>query len=102
MITKYKFTMRDLEKKYGPLTFAKFLMSWRLCEGLTQVQFSKKLGISKANLCDLEKGRKKVSPCRAAKIALILSLSEAGLIQIALQDILRDSNLSFQVEVDAA
>lgn len=102
MAIKKRFSIQHLEKKWGPLTFAKFLISWRQAEGLTQAQFSKILGISKANLCDLEKERKRISPKRAAKIAKKLGLPEAGLIQLSLQDILRDAGLDFRVDVDAA
>src|SRR3989338_11176106 len=102
MNTKNKYDICSLERKYGRLTFSKFLISWRKSEDLSQVEFAKRLEISKANLCDLEKGRKKVSPERAAKIARKLGLPPAGLIQLALQDILDAQRLAYQVEVEAA
>ena len=93
------YTIKDLEKRLGPLTFAMFLRSWRQCDEYSQIEFAKKLGISKANLCDIEKGRKHVSPERAARIARILDLPENFLVQIALQDVLRDAKLNFKVEI---
>jgi len=102
MNTRKKYNIQDLERRYGRLTFSKFLISWRKSENLSQVEFSEKLGISKANLCDLEKGRKGVSPERAAEIARKLGLPPAGLIQLALQDMLDDLGLDYEVEVEAA
>ena len=102
MNTKNKYGIRSLERRYGRLTFSKFLVSWRKSENLSQIEFAKKLGISKANLCDIEKGRKHVSPERAAKIARKLDLPEDFLIQIALQDVLRDAKLNFKIEIKKA
>jgi len=102
MSTRKKYNIQDFERRYGRLTFAKFLISWRKSEDLSQVKFAEKLGISKANLCDLEKGRKGVSPERAAEIARKLGLPPAGLIQLALQDMLDDLGLDYEVEVEAA
>lgn len=102
MSTRKTFNIHSLERRYGRMTFSKFLVSWRKSEDFSQVEFAKKLGISKANLCDLEKGRKRVSPERAAKIARKLGLPPAGLIQLALQDMLDELGLDFQVEVEAA
>lgn len=101
MSTKSKYTSEDLNKEYGDLTFAKVLSSFRLSEGISQKDFAKKLALSPANLCDLEKARKLPSPIRAAKIAKRLGLPEVFLIQVALQDVLRVSNLKYTVRLAA-
>lgn len=99
MATKRWYGPEDLEKRFGPLTFAQFLKSWRQCDEMSQTAFAKRLGISKANLCDIEKGRKKVSLKRAAKIADILGLPPAGIVEIALDDMMRDAGLTFRFTV---
>ncbi len=53
----------------GPLTIAEALKSLRQCDEVSQQAFAAKLGLSKQNLCDIEKGRKFVSPARAALFA---------------------------------
>ena len=68
---------------------------------MTQFSFAKKLALTAANLCDLEKGRKIPSPVRAAKIAKKLGLAPAFLIQVALQDGLRKEKLDFKISVAA-
>lgn len=88
-----------LEKKFGSLTFGKLIEAYRLAAGLSQTAFAKKLKISQASLCDLEKGRKIPSAERAAKVAKILKEPENYWIQIALQDQLRQSGLDFVVSV---
>jgi transcriptional regulator with XRE-family HTH domain len=72
MSTKRFYDIKDLEKKYGPMTVGLFLRSFRESDELSQTDYAKRLRISRANLCDIEKGRKLVSPERAAKIAKIL------------------------------
>lgn len=99
MTTKKYYSIDDLQKRLGPMTMARALHSWRQSEEMSQVDFAKKLGISKANLCDIEKGRKLVSPERAAKIAKIIGVSEDLFIKISLEDLLRQANLHYSIEV---
>jgi len=89
----------ELRKKYGRVTFGRFLISWREAEEMTQVQFAKKLSISAANLCDLEQGRRLPSPDRARKIARKLGLPEKGIIALAMEDILFREGMKYQVEL---
>lgn len=91
-----------LEKKYGRLTFADVLHSWRLAEELSQTAFAKKLGISVQNLNDLEKGRRIPSATRAAKIAKKIGLPEAALIQLALRDNLVKEGFNYDVRLETA
>jgi len=91
-----------LEKKYGVLTFADVLKSWRQSDEISQTAFAKKLGISVQNLNDLEKGRRIPSPIRAAKIAKRLGLPEMGLIQLALRDSLAKDGFTYAVKLETA
>ena len=43
-----------LEELDGPLTMQNFLVSWRETEELSQTEFAKRLGVTRANLCDIE------------------------------------------------
>lgn len=70
----------------GPQTFGGLLHSLRLCEELSQVEFAEKLGISRSHLCDIEHGRKLVSPKKAVEYASILKNSKVLFVQTALQD----------------
>jgi transcriptional regulator with XRE-family HTH domain len=54
-------------------------------EELTLEAFAKKLGVSRQNLCDIEKGRKGVSPERAARWAQLLGYPDAQWVRLALQ-----------------
>lgn len=96
-----RISSKDLFSDYGDLSFGEVLRSFRLSDEITQVKFAKKLEISAANLCDLEKGRKVPSPSRAAKIAKKLGLPPELLVQIALQDQLFQEKLNFKVSVAA-
>ena|SRR5258708_39432259 len=102
MSTKKHYTVADLEKEYGPLTFGNSLEAYRLGEEMTQKQFAKKLGITAQSLCDLEKGRRIPSVERAAKIAKRLNESAESWIGLALSDMVRNANLDLKVEVKKA
>ena|SRR3989338_3721696 len=86
----------------GPLTFAKLLEAIRLGEEMSQAAFARKLHISRAHLCDIEKGRRYVTPERAAKFAKILGYSEERFIKLSLQDQLNRADLDYDVEIKAA
>ena len=46
----------------GPLTFADAIRSIREGSGMTQAECAELLGVSKSHLCDVERGRKALSP----------------------------------------
>ena len=94
--------MKFLEGLIGKLTFGGLIEAMRQAEEMSQVEFAKKLGISKQHLCDIEKGRKFVSPERAAKFARILGHSERSFVALALQDIINQGGLKLKVNVEAA
>jgi transcriptional regulator with XRE-family HTH domain len=96
-------TMRFLEKTAGrPLSLGGLIESIREGEDASQVSFAKKLGISPSHLCDIEKGRKVVSPERAAKFARILKRSPEQFVKLALQGLLDEVGLKMKIDVKAA
>lgn len=88
-----------LEEKFGPMTIGLFIKSFREADKITQTEFAQKLKISRANLCDIEKGRKLISAERAAKFAKYLKVPEMTLIKLAIQDLLREAHLNYKVEL---
>lgn len=95
--------IRRLERVTGgPVTLGRFLEAVRLSDEMTQPEFAKKLGISKSHLNDIEKGRKAVSPDRAARLAKVLGYSQARLVKLALQDLVDRGGLHLHVDVKAA
>ena len=97
---KPKYSTKDADRDFGPLTFASVILAHRLSEEMTQIEMAKKLGISKQSLCDLEKGRKIPSPLRAAQISKKLGMLPESFIELALQDQLRESKLDFTISVE--
>ena len=95
--------MKALEKVAGgPLTLARAIESIRKGNQLSQIECAKKLGVSKSHLCDVEKGRKVVSPERAAKWARVLGYPESVLVKLAIQGELDAAGLKYKVEIEAA
>ena len=93
-------TLKSLEKITGsPLTLGRCIWAIRQCEELSQVEFAKKLNISRQHLCDLEHDRKMVRPKLAASYANLLEESEEQFIRLALQGLLEREGLKYEVEV---
>ena len=86
----------------GPLTLGKALEGLRLGEDQSLAGFGRRIGLSAQKLCDLEKGRRHVSPERAAQIARKLGHPEAVFVRLALQDLVDAGGLRFKVQVEAA
>lgn len=84
------------------LTFGNLIKSIRLGEDMTQESFALLLMISKQCLCDIEKGRRCVSPKLAAKYADILGYSRDQFIRLCLQDILERDGFHMLVFIEAA
>lgn len=99
MSTEKKYGLKDLERRLGKQSVGAFLRSWRLSEELSLKDFGKKIGVSVANLCDIEKGRKGVSPEKAEQIAKALKVPPALLVRLSIEESLQAAGLSYSVDV---
>jgi transcriptional regulator with XRE-family HTH domain len=86
----------------GPLTLGEVLSEARRVAEKSLEAFAEPLGVSRSHLLDIEKGRRGVSPARAAQWAKILRLSPERLIAAALQAQLDEAGIKMRVEVHAA
>ncbi len=93
---------KDLERRLGKRTIGSFLRSWRLSQEITQADFARKIGVSRANLCDIEMGRKGVSPEKAAEIADAVGYSVNVLVEMAVEEQLAAAGLKFSVSLKPA
>lgn len=84
------------------LSFGLAVESLRIRDGFSQVAFAKKLGLSRQYLCDVEKGRRLVSPEQAARFAKAFGHPPTVLVRLALQDAVRESGLKLRVIIEAA
>lgn len=91
----------DLEKHFGPLTFARYMRGMRAGRDMTQKDFAQFLGMAPGTVCDIEKGRQLVSPTLAKKIAKKLKMPEIIAVRACLQDQLRKAKISYKVELVA-
>jgi DNA-binding XRE family transcriptional regulator len=98
MTIDHKFKAK-LAEENGPLTFALFLRVSRTSMDLTQAEFGKKLKLSRANICDIEKGRHLVSTDLAIRIARQSGLPEKMALQACLQDQVRKIGFDAKVLV---
>ena len=81
----------------GPLTLAGLLTAVREGEGWSQTDMAARLGVSKQHLSAVEKGRKVVSPERAALWAAALGYGQEQFVRLALQQQLETAGLAFHV-----
>jgi transcriptional regulator with XRE-family HTH domain len=97
-----KFGAKELEKRLGALTIGEFIHTWRTSEEISLKEFGKLIGMSVTNLCDIEKGRKGVSPERAEQIAQAIGVPPALLVRLSIEESLRAAGLNYKVEVKPA
>jgi transcriptional regulator with XRE-family HTH domain len=107
MITKKSKGSSDskrLEEKIlgGPLNFGAAVEGLRVGADLSQAAFARKLGTSRQYLCDVEKGRRLVSPEQAARFARAFGHPPNVLVRLALQDAVHAGGLKLKVSVEAA
>jgi transcriptional regulator with XRE-family HTH domain len=104
MITnESKETLSYLESLIGKKpTLGDYILSIRQGEDMSQVDFSKLLGISRHNLCDIEHNRRYISPKMAAQFAIKLGYSEKQFVRLCLQDMLNREGLSLIVDIEIA
>ncbi len=101
-------TKKGDAKKYlealrgGPLSFGKMIESLRQADEISQTELAKKMQISRAHLCDIEKGRRAITVERAAQFAKIMGYSVNQFVATALEDQLRKAGMKAKVHLDVA
>ena len=101
-MSRSKFGKKSSDERLAVMTLASFLSYWRENAEMTQVAFAKNLGISPANLCDIEKGRQIVSPKKAAQIAKKIGYSETVLVELVINEQLAAEGLKLRVNAEVA
>jgi|SRR5664279_1397278 len=96
------FGLKNLEKQLGKLTVGELLHTWRVSDEQSLKDFGKLIGVSVANLCDIEKGRKCVSPKKAEQISKAIGLPPALLIRLSIEESLKAVGLKYSVEIKPA
>ena len=104
MTTKKKKSeaMKFLEKLAGELTLSRLLIAIRQGEEMSQVEFAKLLGVSKQYLCDIEHGRRSISPKSAVRFAKKLKYSPQQFVRLCLQDLVNRDGLKLKIDVQDA
>lgn len=101
MSTKSKIRAKTAIRKItGPISFAEMLHSFRIAQEYTQVQMAELLGITKQDLCNIEKGRKLVSVERAIIFAAALKMPSKTFAKYALQDQLHKAGIEGEVFIN--
>ena len=95
--------LKELRKMTGKkMTVGNFLWTIRMCDEESQTEFAKKLGISSQYLCDLERGRKLLSPKKAKEFAEKLGYLPQQFIELAIQDMLEHDGIHMIVQIKEA
>ena len=69
---------------------------------MSQIDFSKLLGISRQYLCDIEHSRRFISPKTAASFAKKLGYSPQQFVRLCLQDLVNRDGLKLRIDVEDA
>jgi transcriptional regulator with XRE-family HTH domain len=104
MSTKMKSDARNFLEKIagGPLTFGEMIQSIRQADEISQADLARRMKISRAMLCDIEKGRRPVSVERAKVFAEVLGYSVTQFVAVAVEEQLRRSGFKAKVQLEAA
>ena len=104
--------IRKKQKNFDALTelaalqespsFGELIRSLRVCDEVSQTDLAEKLGISKQHLSAIEKGRKAVSPGRAAKFAEALGYPVDQFVVAAIEDELREAGVYLHFDLRKA
>lgn len=81
----------------GHISFGDALKDFREIQGYTQVELAKLLGISKQELCNIEKGRKIISVERSVTFAKALKLPKTVFASYILEDALYRAGIKGEV-----
>jgi transcriptional regulator with XRE-family HTH domain len=103
MTTKKSTVTRQLDKiRGGSLTFGVMIESLRICDEISQTELASRIKISKAHLCDIEKGRRAVTLTRAILFAKALGYPEIIFVEKALEDQALKAGLKYRITLKAA
>ncbi|MDD4974193.1 MAG: helix-turn-helix transcriptional regulator [Bacteriovorax sp.] len=103
MSIKKSSVIKALDKmRGGPLTFGRMIESIRKCDEISQVELAKRMNISKAHLCDIEKGRRNVTLARAMQFAKVLGYSPIQFAAKVIEDQTREVGLKVKITLEAA
>ena len=89
-----------MNKERGPMTFGAFLSGVRTSMDLTQSELASRLKVSRAMICDIEKGRVAVSPTLASRIAREGGFPETLAIKYCVEDQLRRAKIRAHFEIN--
>lgn len=89
--------LKSVDKSH--LSLGAYIQAIRQGEELSQSAFAKTLGVSRQFMCDVEHGRRYLSPSMAANYAIKLGYSTKQFVRLALDDLLMREGLSFEVEI---
>jgi transcriptional regulator with XRE-family HTH domain len=84
------------------LTIGEFLHTWRTSEEMSLKEFGRLIGFSVAHLCDVEKGRKGVSPGKAERVAKAIGVPPALLVRLSIEQSLREAGLRYRIDLKPA
>jgi transcriptional regulator with XRE-family HTH domain len=100
MSTKNKIRAKSAIKRItGPIGFGEMLHSYREAQEHSQVQMAELLGITKQDLCNIEKRRKLVSVERAILFAKALNMPSKTFAKYALQDQLNKAGIEGEIVI---
>lgn len=95
--------LKYLESLRGErLTFGRLLHSIRICDEISQTQLAEMMGMSRSNICDIEKDRRTVTIEKAARFAEVLGYSKNQFIAAVIDDQLTEAGIALVVELKKA
>ncbi len=86
----------------NPIGFGDMIRALRQCDEISQTELAKKMGVTRAYLCDIEKNRHVPTIALALKLAKVMGYSHDQFISMAIQDQLKKAGVKMKVELKVA
>ncbi len=94
--------LSEIDSLKEDVSFGELIRSLRMCDDISQTELAGKLNISKQHLSAIEKGKKAVSPARAAKFAEALGYPVDQFVVAAIEDELREAGIRLHFDLRKA
>ena len=103
MTIEKSLALRQVQKILKKKTaFGNMIAALRKCDEISQSSLAKKIKMSRAQLCDIEKGRRTATLSKAKDFARIMGYSEAQFVSQVLSDMVAEAGYVAEIKLRAA
>ncbi len=88
-----------LKDMWSATGFGELVRSMRKCDGITQTELARRMGVSKQYLCGIEKEKEAPTLNHAVKIAAAFGYDARLFVEKALVSQLKEANMNYEISL---